>query len=63
VGKKRLPLIISCKKQQKQRGTLLEGGPDRSNIISGAGIVSVGYWAESGMPVPTEPAARLAAAE
>jgi hypothetical protein len=56
--KKRLPLIISCKKQQKQRG-----GQNRGNIISGAGIVSVGYWAASGMPVATEPAARLAAAE
>jgi nitrite transporter NirC len=33
------------------------------NIISGAGIMGVGYWAASRMPGATEPAARLAAAE
>jgi nitrite transporter len=33
------------------------------NTISGAGIMGVGYWAASRMPVATEPAARLVAAE
>jgi len=33
------------------------------NIVSGAGIMGVGYWAASRVPVATEPAARLAAAE
>ena len=33
------------------------------NIVGGAGIMGVGYWAASRMPVATEPAAQLAAAE
>jgi nitrite transporter NirC len=33
------------------------------NIISGAGIMGVRYWAASRMPVATAPAAQLAAAE
>jgi nitrite transporter len=33
------------------------------NIVSGAGLLGVGYWAASRVPVATEPAARLTAAE
>jgi formate/nitrite transporter FocA (FNT family) len=33
------------------------------NIVTGAGIMGVGYWAAFRMPAATEPAARLGAAE
>lgn len=33
------------------------------NVISGAGIMGLGYWAASRMPAATEPTAQLAAAE
>lgn len=33
------------------------------NVVSGAGIMGLGYWAASGMPEAVKPAARLVAAE
>ena len=33
------------------------------NVISGAGIMGIGYWAASRTPAEAEPAAQLAAAE
>jgi len=33
------------------------------NILSGAGIMGLGYWAASRAPTDAEPAAQLAAAE